>query len=161
MVPSKITFTITLHEQDYCQHYIPARKNAQGRTWPYGVRAFFATLFELNEIRHPKLTDEEIAYLVSQEFLSRPISLATVRAYRKYFNAGECYRFYFPPSPSFRYNLKGAKIGRQSSPLTPEKVSSIIVAHKARKAEHDAKLFSSRQNKALWSEPRYVEDWSI
>ena len=99
---------------------------SHGVTTGLGICSFFAMLFRLNESSPVKLTDEQIALRVKEEYPDRPTAdrylgknkIRTINEYRCRYNTGMFTKGLSPRKQSHRYNEQGNKVdgkhGRQS-----------------------------------------------
>lgn len=127
-------------------------RKSEGITSGLGVGAYFASLFELNEIlpREDKKTDEEILSLCEKEFPNRSIwngfkggrwvdgaeyAKYSVSSYRTLYNSGRFTKGVIPEKLSFRYDENGNKITKTGKRLlTLEEEKQLIKEHEAKKA---------------------------
>lgn len=107
-----------------------------------GVCAFFATLFESNELCpvRRRMTDDQILAKAQAEFPGRFDDFGTgkkytVNQYRHMYNGGRFTGTVPPEKPSFRYDSSGrivdARLGRRE--LLPEEVTLFKTKHKKRR----------------------------
>lgn len=120
---------------------------SKGLTTGLGICAFFANLFETNELSKParRLTDEQIAIAVEREFPTRksakffrdPKHYLTVNAYRNYYNQGKFTQGKIPKYVSFRYAKGGIPVeGRLGfRPLMQDEIITISRQHTNRKMQ--------------------------
>jgi len=125
---------------------MPKKYKSSGRVTGMGVCAYFASLFEANELVGPnrKMTDEMILNKVKAEFpegkiaknLAKlnnpPISYTTVNGiYRYKYNRGVFTRGIPPTLVSFRYDAKGRIVDYRKGvlPLLPEEIAKIKRDH--------------------------------
>lgn len=119
---------------------------SSGKVTGMGVCAYFASLFEANELVGPnrKMTDEMILAKVRAEFPegkvaktlsrlnNRQLSSMTVNGiYRYKYNHGVFTRGIPPEKVSFRYDAKGriADYRKGKQPLLPEEIAKIKKDH--------------------------------
>lgn len=107
-----------------------------------GICAFFALLFESNELCPVKrrMTDDQLLAKVKAEFPDRTAEFGrgkkyTVNQYRNMYNEGRFTGAVPPAKPSFRYDSSGrtvdARLGRRE--LMPEEVALFTAKHKKRR----------------------------
>jgi hypothetical protein len=109
-----------------------------GKTSGMTLAEYYSFLFDYNCRVKNKLSDEEIALKVLQEFPHRRTILKHVRVkdvsrYRSSYNSGSLHkRFYAPRIPCFRYINNVAVSPRSRTPLYPWEVRKAILLQKKR-----------------------------
>lgn len=119
----------------------------------FGICAFFANLFESNELCpvRRRMTDDQILAKVKAEFPNRceefgPGKKYSVNQYRNMYNEGRFTGAVPPEKPSFRYDSSGrvvdARLGRRE--LLPEELTLFLAKHK----KHRDKLVKAKLAKS-------------